>query len=347
MRKVEEHRPTVGKTKRNEDIMTEPSAPLQELSREQKMGGVGTIRTDRELRQIDLSDFDARREQIADDLWAAATDIGFFQLVNHGIPEEVIDGAFTMSRAFFALPGAVKAQYALRKELNSGYEFRSQVRPSIGVPDEKETYQMTAPHMAGLWPSEDELAGFREAMIDFRERCWSLAMRVLSVFAERLGRDPGFFERAHDPASPQHQSTLRLLHYFPMVNESSEVLWRGGAHTDFDVLTLLFQREGQGGLEVLPGKELEAQEWTPVPPSNYAITCNIGDMLERWSDEVLPSNFHRVRGPGPGQSQDERYSIAYFAQADRDVLMESASGSWEPITAGDYLLQRIKANYGG
>jgi isopenicillin N synthase-like dioxygenase len=69
-------------------------------------------------------------------------------------------------------------------------------------------------------------------------------------------------------------------------------------------------------------------------------------MLMRWSDDTLPSNFHRVRGPRAGENQDARYSIAYFAQADRDVVMTSPSGAWEPITARDYLLERIRANYG-
>lgn len=328
-------------------IMSENSS-LIELDKERRMGGDGTIDTTRELRRIDLSDFDNRRDEIADQLWAAATDIGFFQIVNHGIPSSVVDSAFEMSQRFFALPAEVKEQYPLRKQDNAGYEFRSQVRPSIGVPDQKESYQVTLPHMADLWPTEEQLPGFRAAILDFEHRAWALAMKVLSCFAQKLAFDTDFFERAHNPQSPNYQSTLRLLHYFAVPPEArdQDAPWRAGAHTDFDVLTLLFQRDGQGGLEVLPGREMETESWTPVEPTSDSITCNIGDMLMRWSDDALPSNFHRVRGPRAGENQDARYSIAYFAQADRDVVMESPSGAWEPITARDYLLERIRANYG-
>jgi len=122
-------------------------------------------------------------------------------------------------------------------------------------------------------------------------------------------------------------------------------IWRAGAHTDFDCLTLLFQRAGQGGLQVLPGAEVEGQEWTPVEPSDEAITCNIGDMLMRWSDDLLPSNFHRVKTPAAGDHLGPRYSIAFFAQANKDALIESPQGTYEPIAAGEYLLQRIRANF--
>ncbi len=76
-----------------------------------------------------------------------------------------------------------------------------------------------------------------------------------------------------------------------------------GAHTDFDCLTLLFQSAGQGGLQLCPGKEMEGQEWTNIEPADDIITCNIGDMLMRWSDDQLPSNFHRVRNPQPHEYQ--------------------------------------------
>jgi isopenicillin N synthase-like dioxygenase len=328
--------------------MTSTPNPMQELARERRMGGEGTVSDRRELRRIDLSDFDERFDEIGDELWAAAVDVGFFQIVNHGIPQEIVDRAFAASKAYFDLPAEIKEQYPLRKADNAGYEFRSQVRPSIGVPDQKESFQITRPHMADLWPTDAELEGFREFILDFERRCWTLAMKLLSCFAVRLGFEREFFTLAHDPDSQTYQSTLRLLHYFAVPPEArgADAPWRAGAHTDFDVLTLLFQRDGQGGLEVLPGKEIDSEEWTAVEPTSDSITCNIGDMLMRWSDDALPSNFHRVRGPRPGDNQDSRYSIAFFAQANREVLMQSPTDAWAPITARDYLLERIAANYG-
>ncbi len=207
---------------------------------------------------------------------------------------------FDAAEAFFALPAEVKSRRPKRFNFRLGEPDSD---PALGRhPDQKESYQITLSDMDGLWPTEDELAGFRSTMLDFEHRCWTLAMDLLSLFADKLGFDRDFFTRAHDPASATYQSTLRLLHYFPLPADVDLTgMWRAGAHTDFDCLTLLFQRNGQGGLQVCPGKEQEAQQWTSIEPSDEAITCNIGDMLMRWSDDLLPSNFHRVRSPRPDE----------------------------------------------
>lgn len=322
------------------------SQALHELAKESRMGAMGTVAR-REVRVIDLADFDHRRSEIADQLWDAAVDVGFFQLKNHGIAPDAVNQAFAMTQRFFALPDEVKAQHPLKKGLNAGWESRAQVRPSTGTPDQKESYQITRPHMDGLWPGEAALPGFQAKMLAFEAQAWSVAMRALSCFALKLGFADDFFTHAHDPASPHYQSTLRLLHYYaidPAIRDQLG-LWRAGAHTDFDCLTLLFQRAGQGGLELLPGKEAETQAWTPITPADELITCNIGDMLMRWSDDRLPSNFHRVRNPAPDEYQGPRYSLAFFAQANKDALIEPPSGKYPAISAGDYLQQRVAANF--
>lgn len=320
---------------------------ISELAKESRMGAAGTVTATREIRQIDLTDFDRRKADIADALWNAAVDVGFFQVINHGIALDAVRGAFAMSERFFALAPAIKAKYPHSKANNVGWEYAAQVRPSTGVPDQKESFQITRPYMDGLWPTEAELPAFQATMLAFERQCWTVAMRVLSCFAMKLGFADDFFARAHDYNAPSYQCTLRLLHYFAMTPEQQAggSHWRGGAHTDFDCLTLLFQRPGQGGLEVCPGKEMDEQRWTPIKPDEQAITCNIGDMLMRWSDDRLPSNFHRVRSPGPGEYAGARYSLAFFAQANRDAVITSPSGKYDPITAGDYLRQRVAANF--
>lgn len=322
-------------------------AAASEIAKEQQMGHYGSETLSRGVACISLADFDERKADIAEELWHAATQIGFFQLADHGIDQAIVDRAFARSAQLFALPDAVKAQYPLKKALNAGWEKLAQVRPSIGVPDQKESFQITRPHMDGLWPSEHELPGFKADMLAFEQQCWGVAMRVLSCFAMKLGFASDFFARAHDPDQPSYQSTLRLLHYFAVDPALRAKLgpWRGGAHTDFDCLTLLFQREGQGGLQVCPGKEMASQAWTPVAPREDVITCNIGDMLMRWSDDRLKSNFHRVRMPLPNEDQGARYSVAFFAQANRDAVIEGPRKKYPAITAGDYLNQRVAANY--
>ena len=326
------------------------SYALHELNKESGMGAVG-VEASREVRVIDMADFDTRHAEIADQLWDAAVDVGFFQLQNHGIALDEVRRAFEMTQRFFALPEEVKARHPLKKGLNSGWESRAQVRPSTGTPDQKESYQITRPHMEGLWPGEAALPGFEATMLAFESQAWTVAMRVLSCFAVKLGFAREFFTEAHDPNRPSYQSTLRMLHYFaidPAERDrmgQGENLWRAGAHTDFDCLTLLFQRSGQGGLQLLPGKDMASQAWTSITPSDDLITCNIGDMLMRWSDDQLPSNFHRVKNPSPQEYQGARYSLAFFAQANRDVMIEGPSGKYPAIAAGDYLNQRIAANF--
>jgi hypothetical protein len=94
---------------------------LAELNKESRMGAMGSESTAREVRRIDLSDFEARKAQIADELWNASVEVGFFQIVNHGIPQALVDHAFDTSARFFRLAacrqGAVPAQQSVERGL--------------------------------------------------------------------------------------------------------------------------------------------------------------------------------------------------------------------------------------
>lgn len=325
--------------------MNDTSYALAELNKEKTFGGIGATKA-RAVPRIDMSDFEARKAAIAEELWSASTDIGFFQLINHGIPQAQIDEAFAMTERFFALPHETKATMPMLKGTNAGWEYKSQVRPSTGTADQKESYQITLPRMQALWPG-DALPGFKAVMLAFERANWALGMKVLSCFALKLGFAPDFFTQAHDPLSAEYQSTLRLLHYLPMTNAKPEDFtgWRAGAHTDFDCLTLLHQRVGQGGLQLCPGKESAEIAWTDVEPVAGVITCNIGDMLMRWSDDRLLSTLHRVRMPRPDEYQGSRYSLPFFCQANKDAVIQGPAKRYGPITAHDYLQQRIAANF--
>ena len=322
-------------------------ATMAELEKEKGIGGMG-VEVERDVPRIDMSDFDARKGDIADQLWAAATEVGFFQLINHGIPQAMVDRAFDFTARFFDLSMETKSQYQMAKGTNAGWEYREQVRPSTGTADNKESYQVTLPRMTGLWPTGDELAGFKATMLLFERANWELGMRVLSCFAMKLGFAPDFFTECHDPLSPEYQSTLRLIHYLPMSDAKPDDFkgWRAGAHTDFDCLTLLHQRVGQGGLQLCPGKESDGElGWTDVEPLPGVVTCNIGDMLMRWSDDQLLSTLHRVRMPKEDEYLGPRYSLPFFCQANKDAVIAGPGGLYEPITAHDYLQQRIAANF--
>jgi len=94
-----------------------------------------------------------------------------------------------------------------------------------------------------------------------------------------------------------------MIHYMAMPPHEpvQPGVWRAGAHTDYTCLSMLHQRVGQVGLQLCPGAEVESGLWTDIEPIEGAITCNIGDMLMRWSDDRLRSTLHRVRLPRAGE----------------------------------------------
>ncbi|EON97866.1 putative gibberellin 20- protein [Phaeoacremonium minimum UCRPA7] len=117
---------------------------------------------------------------------------------------------------------------------------------------------------------------------------------------------------------------MRMIHY--MASENAVGTWRAGNHTDIGCLTLLFQRDGEDGLEICPGRESHndfaiGDTFTPLPAETGPIVVNIGDMLMAWSDDRLKANFHRVRAKDIGKSPD-RYSIAYFNTGRKNVVMQ-------------------------
>ncbi|ADT86203.1 isopenicillin N synthase family dioxygenase [Vibrio furnissii] len=327
--------------------MTQHAYSLEELNFETTLGGRGTEAELGAIPLIDLSDFDTRRDAISEQLWQAATEVGFFQLIHHGITHSDIHQAFALSEQFFALPAEQKQRFPLKAGLNAGWEFRQQVRPSTGLADQKESYQITLPHMGALWPEQDLVANFQSHLLSMEYQAWQLGMKILSCFADKLGFERDFFTRAHQRDSAHYLSTLRMLHYLPMSDIPAKGdYWRAGAHTDFDCLTLVFQQEHQGGLQVAAGKDAQQNlVWSNVTPQTGVITCNIGDMLMRWSDDELKSTLHRVRMPTAEENQGSRYSMAFFCQANRDQVIQGPKQTYPPITAQDYLKMRLNANF--
>lgn len=289
-------------------------------------------------------------------------------LSNHGIPQRDIDDAFALSKAFFDLPDEIKARTSHNGK-NMGWEKMAQIRPSTGTADQKESMQLQFARMEGMWPSEDDLPGFRERAEKFMAQVqeWvfftrarvafvhptsdmlalalfsRLSVRVMSCLAEGLGLPSDIFEKGTvDPGMGDSQSTLRLLHYHATEGKDfGPNFWRAGAHTDFDVLTMLFQRPGEGGLEVCPGRKAVGDfaigsVWTPVPARGDIIVCNLGDQMMRWSDDALKSNFHRVKLPGPKDSQGPRYSIAFFNQARSGTVIQGPLKKYPQIVRGEF-----------
>ncbi|CAB9530261.1 UPF0676 protein C1494.01 [Seminavis robusta] len=340
----------------NQDIETERSLLQSGL-------GAAPATRDFQVPVISMStqDDDDDETILANQLWDAARTVGFFTVVDHGIPLELIQQAFAVSADFFSnqTREEKEEQSPFAKELNSGYEYFTQVRPSTGTADQKESLQVTARQgvMEGRWPPEK----FQDTATQLLEHAHKLANRILTLLEKDACplNEAGTLAKSHTLWAPDGQCTLRFLHYPPMEPETAKQLttpdeqgkihWRAGPHTDWDNVTLLFQQPGQAGLECCsnPHDTTKGERrWTPIDPVEGGIAINIGDMLARWSDGRLYSNLHRVRMPTVEECTppSSRYSIAYFAQSDKATVIRSKEGE-DPITAGDYILSRIRSNF--
>jgi isopenicillin N synthase-like dioxygenase len=319
---------------------------LNELEKERLFGTKGE-ESDRHIPVIDFSDFGNRKDEIANALWAAATTTGFFQIVGHVIPSDLIDTDCDQAARYFDQRHEAQAHNLMARGTNTEWDDKPQIRPLTGTADQKESYQITVPRMAALWPWD--LPEFKTTMLAFEQMHWMVAMQTLSCLATNLSFEPEMFLDGHDPLRPEYQSTFRLLHYLPLITATPKDLneWRAGAYSDFDCLTLLHQRRGQSGLQVCPGQDPEGSDptWTDVPAEDHVITCNIEDMVMRWSDDRLISNLHRVRTPRPDENLDARHSIAFFAQANQDTLLAGPLGHYEPVTAHDDIQMRPGSNF--
>lgn len=310
--------------------------------------------------QISLRDFDSRIEEITTQVCDAAENVGFFAIVDHGISPSEVDAIFNTSESFFSLPDHVKATVPWNPQ-NVGWEQKSQVRPSTGEADQKESYQLQfGENMltggkgsdGSLWMSDEHLPGFRSDCLRFMNRVQGVSNRLMICLARSLGFPDEFFLKSHDPTSPRCQNVMRLLHYYATPEATDgRVYHRAGAHADWGLLTLLFQREGQSGLEICPGREAVTEfavgdAWTRVDFEPGAIICNIGDLLMSWSDDRFKSTFHRVKAPrGPGDYFGERYSIAFFNQPAKDTIIQGPKKKYPAVTGQQFIANAMNTHF--
>ncbi|KAH7084610.1 hypothetical protein BKA63DRAFT_457646 [Paraphoma chrysanthemicola] len=308
---------------------------------------------DREIPQISLHDFENRVDEISAQICSAAENVGFFGIVNHGLSEDEVQSMFQVSESFFNLPDSAKATVPWSPQ-NVGWEKMSQIRPSTGEADTKESYQLQfGENMESSWIDEKELPEFKSGSLEFMHRVQGISEQIMVCLARGLGFEDDYFVKYHDVSRPDAQSTLRLLHYYetPKTNDGI-VRHRAGAHVDWGFLTLLFQRAGQSGLEICPGREAVTEfglgdEWTKVEFSPGVIVCNIGDLLMSWSDDRFKSTYHRVKAPcEEGDYFGERYSIAFFNQPVKEAVIQGPKKKYPKVTGEEFNRNAMQRNFG-
>lgn len=271
---------------------------------------------------------------------------GFAVVGDHGIEATLIAEAWRLTAEFFALPEAEKRRYTVPGTGGArGYTpFGIETAKGATASDLKEFWHVgrepPAPGMAAnVWPERP--IGFRETFVQL----FAEFDRVGGVILDRIALDLSLPEDWFRPAVAGNNSVLRLLHY-PPIDDASDGAIRAAAHEDINLITLLLGAE-EAGLELLT----QDGRWLPIAPPPGALVVNIGDMLQRLTNHVLPSTTHRVRNPAGERAGFSRYSMPFFLHPRSDFLIETLPGCVsvenpdrypEPILADNYLQDRLR-----
>lgn len=293
------------------------------------------------------SSLESERIRIAEELGRAAREVGFAQIVGHGIDEDTFQAMLAVTKEFFALPIDQKMEVYIGNSTNHrGYVPAGEEVFAGGTPDLKEAYDLSLDlppdHPAHLasnpllgsnqWPDLEQFAARVDA---YFQAAFELGTLILRAFAVSLGLP----ENRFDELVTTPPSQLRLIHY---PHDTSVQDRPGiGAHTDYEAFTLL--RPTAPGLEVLNGDG----EWIDVPFREDALILNTGDLLEILTNGEFVATSHRVR-----KVAEERYSFPLFFTFDYDTvvaplpeLVGDGKPKYESVTAGEHLFAQTVQSF--
>ncbi len=289
---------------------------------------------------------------MADELGRSFTDWGFAVVCDHGIPDDLVAKAWGLTQQFFALPVEAKQRYFLAGKGGArGYTpFGKETAKDADVFDLKEFWHVGRSLPAGdpletfmppnIWP--EEIPEFKETFEALYKAFEVAGGRILRAIALHLGLEEDWFDATVEDGN----SVMRLLHYPPLPEDAPAGAVRAAAHGDINTITLLLGAE-EAGLQVLSAKG----EWTPITPPQGALAVNIGDMLERLTNNRLKSTLHRVVNPAGEASRRSRYSMPFFLHFRPDFVIETLPGCVdekhpnlypEPLSSHEFLLQRLR-----
>lgn len=303
---------------------------------------------------VDLSKFvngsAADRTAFVQELGDAFHNIGFVGVINHGIPKKLIDDFYAASKRFFALPVDVKKKYEVPGMAGQrGYTaFGKEHAKQSQVADLKEFFQIGQEVPEGhpakaKYPDNVEVAeepAFADLGLQLYRAFESTGAQLLKAIAIHLDLGEGYFE----PKITAGNSILRSIHYPPITHEPASAI-RAEQHEDINLITLLVGASA-GGLELLNKEE----KWMAIVPEEDEIVINVGDMLQRLTNNYLKSTTHRVVNPPRAEWHLPRLSIPFFLHPVSDMDLSCLKSCvtadnplhYEPITAGEYLDERLR-----
>lgn len=303
---------------------------------------------------VDLSDFlsgdESRKQNFVQALGKAYEDVGFVAVKNHGIPDDLIADLYNYVQQFFALPGETKLKYE-KPELagQRGYtSFGREHAKGFDAPDLKEFFQFGQTIEDGEKVGEDypdnitveEVPQFTPTLYNAYRNFEKSGKALLQAIALYLGLDENYFDQyVHNG-----NSILRAIHYPPIKSEPKSAI-RAEQHEDINLITLLVGASADG-LQILT----KQGEWVGVTSLPEQIVVNVGDMLQRLTNNKLRSTTHRVVNPPRELWGTSRFSIPFFLHPKSSMSLASLESTidaehpkaYEDATAGEYLDERLR-----
>lgn len=287
------------------------------------------------------------KQQFVNTLGNAYEEIGFVAVKNSLINDQLISNLYQSVQEFFALPTEVKLKYE-RPELSGqrGYtSFGKEHAKDSNAGDLKEFWhfgQIISEANKAIYPDNihvEELPEFLTIGLEAYKGLENTGRYMLRAIALHLGLEENWFD-AH---IHEGNSILRPIHYPPITSEPKDAV-RAGQHEDINLITLLIGASADG-LEVLN----KQNEWVAVTALPDHIVVNVGDMLERLTNNQLKSTTHRVVNPPREKWGTPRFSIPFFLHPKNEMkldclpscIKEGEQAQYTPITAEDFLNQRL------
>lgn len=302
---------------------------------------------------VDLADFlsddSSRKQKFVNDIGKAYEEIGFVALKNHFLSDKLVANLYQEIKAFFALPIDTKEKYEIEGLGGQrGYtSFGKEHAKGKKEGDLKEFWHFgqEADENANLteqYPPNvtvEELKDFNTIGMEAYRMLEKTGIYVLRALAIYIGLDEHYF----DHWASNGNSILRPIHY-PPIHEEPKGAVRAGAHGDINLITLLMGAS-TGGLQV----QHKDGRWIDALPQEDELVINVGDMLERHTNNKLRSTIHRVINPPKEQWGKPRYSIPFFMHPRSDMklncldecITEDTPKQYDDITAGEFLHQRL------
>ncbi|WP_374950768.1 isopenicillin N synthase family dioxygenase [Mucilaginibacter sp.] len=293
------------------------------------------------------------RKAFSDSIGQAFNETGFVTITNHGLSKDLIDDLYLQVKKLFALPQDVKDKYEIPDLAGQrGYTGKNkETAKGFKVPDLKEFWQI-GQTVTGDVPEKDaypeniavdELPEFNTTTLEVYKKLEAAGKYLLRAIAVYLGLNENYF----DDKVENGNSILRTLHYFPITDPDAlpDDAVRAGAHEDINLITLLIGASADG-LELLT----RDNTWFPVTAFGEDLVVNVGDMLQRLTNNKLKSTTHRVINPPREQMKNSRFSVPFFLHPKSDMDLTSLPSTiddshpklYTDITAGEYLDERLR-----